>query len=210
MKKLLVPFCLTLIILLGSTGMSASADYQVGFTAYHKGDYATALRAWKPLAENKGILSFTYSKQDIINAQIFLGLMYEKGQGVSQNYKTAVKWYKLAAKQGFANAQNNLGVMYRDGQGVTQDDKTAVKWFRLAAEQGYADGQSSLGFMYDTGRGVIQDNVYAHMWYNIAASSGEKTARENKDIIVTKMTPAEISKAQDLARECVRKKYKGC
>ena len=57
---------------------------------------------------------------------------------------------------------------------------------------------------------VIQDNVYAHMWWNIAASSGNKFAVKNRDIVAEEMTPAQIEDAQKLARECVRKKYKGC
>jgi len=64
--------------------------------------------------------------------------------------------------------------------------------------------------MYGLGRGVIQDNVYAHMWLNIAASSGNETASKNRDIVAKRMTPADISAAQKLARECIRKKYKGC
>jgi TPR repeat protein len=136
--------------------------------------------------------------------------MYEKGQGVPQDYKTAVKWYKLAAEQGDADAQYNLGVMYAEGKGVPQDYKTAVKWYRLAAEQGDADAQYNLGNAYVRGQGVIQDNVYAHMWLNIAASSGDKGSVKNRDIVAGKMTPARIEDAQKLARECVRKKYKGC
>jgi hypothetical protein len=64
--------------------------------------------------------------------------------------------------------------------------------------------------MYTKRQGVIQDNVYAHMWWNIAASSGNKGAVKNRDIVAKRMTPADISTAQKLARECVRKKYKGC
>jgi hypothetical protein len=48
------------------------------------------------------------------------------------------------------------------------------------------------------------------MWTNIAASQGYKDATNNRDILAKKMTPADISKAQDLARECVNKNYKGC
>ncbi len=136
--------------------------------------------------------------------------MYGKGLGVPQDDKTAVKWHTLAAEQGYAAAQTNLGLMYDNGQGVIQDDKTAVKWYRLAAEQGDAIAQFNLGNMYAKGQGVIQDNVYAHMWFNIAASSGNKNASENRDIVAKRMTPADISAAQKLARECVRKKYKGC
>jgi hypothetical protein len=46
MKNLTAIFCLTLVILLGSVGMSASADFQKGWAAYQSGDYATALREW--------------------------------------------------------------------------------------------------------------------------------------------------------------------
>jgi TPR repeat protein len=64
--------------------------------------------------------------------------------------------------------------------------------------------------MYANGEGVIQDNLYAHMWSNIAASQGNEIAANNRDIIAKRMTPADISAAQNLVRECVRKNYKGC
>ena len=51
MRTLPANICLTLTILLGSMGVSASADFQKGYTAYTSGDYATALREWKPLAK---------------------------------------------------------------------------------------------------------------------------------------------------------------
>ena len=85
-----------------------------------------------------------------------------------------------------------------------------MKWFRLAAEHGNAKSQYNLGFMYYEGQGVIEDNVYAHMWWNIAASSGNKTASKNRDMVAGMMTPSQLEEAQDLARECIRKKYKGC
>ena len=98
--------------------------------------------------------------------------------------------------------------MYRNGQGIPEDDKTAVKWYKLAAEQGIASAQCNLGVMYRDEQGVTQDNVYAHMWLNIAASSGQEKASRTRDIIDKRMT--DISAAQKLAEECIRKKYKGC
>jgi hypothetical protein len=44
MKKTLTTLCLTLTLLLGSIGMSESADFQKGLTAAQSGDFATALR----------------------------------------------------------------------------------------------------------------------------------------------------------------------
>ena len=126
------------------------------------------------------------------------------------DYATALAEWKPVAEQGYAGAQYNLGVMHANGDGVIEDDKEAAKLFRLAAEQGHTSSQYNLGLMYYSGQGVIQDNVYAHMWWNIAAANGHEIARSNKDILVEDMTPQEISKAQDLARECVKKNYKDC
>ena len=135
---------------------------------------------------------------------------FRNGDDVLQDYKTAAKWLTLAAEQGLAGAQSNLGFLYDSGHGVLEDDQTAVKWFALAAEQGDADAQANLGTMYATGEGVLRDNIYAHMWFDIAASLGNENASENREIIAKRMTPADISKARQLARECVAKDYKGC
>ena len=80
----------------------------------------------------------------------------------------------------------------------------------IAAEQGVAPAQYNLGLMYALGNGVLQDNVYAHMWFNIAASQGDEIAAIFRDQVAGEMTPADISAAQTLARECVKKNYKGC
>ena len=81
---------------------------------------------------------------------------------------------------------------------------------RLSTGQGIAQAQSDLGGMCVNGQGVLQDNVRAYMWWNIAASSGDEMAVKNRGIVAKQMTPAQIAEAQKLARECVRKKYKGC
>ena len=98
-------------------------------------------------------------------AQYNLGLMYYNGQGVLQDYKEAVKWYRKSAEQGYAKAQHNLGVMYEDGLGVLQDYKEAFKWYRLASEQGYAEAQHNLGLLYEDGLGVLQDYKESVKWW---------------------------------------------
>ena len=87
-----------------------AGDFEEGFAAAQKGDFATALRLWKPLAE-----------QGNADAQFNFGVMYANGKGVAQDYKKAVKWYTLAAEQGDASAQYHLGLMYANGKGVAQD-----------------------------------------------------------------------------------------
>ena len=101
------------------------ADFDKGFAAWSAGDYATALREWKPLAE-----------QGDATAQFNLGAMYANGEGVPQDYKEAVRLYRLAADQGNAVAQSNLGVMYDNGYGVPEDAPTAYMWINIAAASG--------------------------------------------------------------------------
>ena len=180
-------------------GAVMAQDYQKALTAYHAGDFATALKEWRPLAE-----------QGNAKAQKNLGVMYDNGNGVLQDYAEALKWYRLAAEQGNVGAQSNLGVMYHKGEGVLQDDAEAVKWLRLAAEQGNAQAQNNLGTMYKKGNGVLQDNIRAHIWYNIASANGIKKSGESREERAGLMTTADISKAQSMARECMSSNYKNC
>ena len=62
--------------------------------------------------------------------------MYMQGPGVSQDYKAAVKWSKLAAALEQVNAQLFLGKMYVNGLGVTQDYARAYMWWNIAALKG--------------------------------------------------------------------------
>ena len=116
----------------------------------------------------------------------------------------------FAAEQGLARAQTSVGTMYDQGLGVTKNYKTAIKWYMLAAEQGNDRAQFNLGVSYLRGEGVIKDNIYAHMWANISASNGHEDAVRLRDFVEESMTPANISQAQKLARECVAKNYIDC
>ncbi|EMS2178467.1 tetratricopeptide repeat protein [Neisseria gonorrhoeae] len=69
-------------------------------------------------------------------AQFNLGVMYENGQGVGQDYVQAVQWYRKASEQGDAQAQYNLGLMYYDGRGVRQDLALAQQWLGKACQNG--------------------------------------------------------------------------
>ena len=88
-------------------------------------------------------------------AQFHLAQMLLHNQGVKQNYKKAMEWYKKAAEQGHTEAQYDLGVMYTEGKGVDVNYKKAFEWFEKAAEQGYADAQCYLGVMYERGHGCL-------------------------------------------------------
>ena len=169
-KKIIIR--LTLSLLLGS-GVAVATDFDKGLKAAQSGDFKTALAEWMPLAE-----------QGNANAQRNLGLMYDNGDGVQENDKTAVKWYTLAAEQGLDQAQSNLGLMYENGIGVQENHETAVKWYTLAAEQGLDQAQSNLGFMYYIGKGVTQDYETSAKWYALAAEQGNSKAKENLSILL--------------------------
>ena len=96
-----------------SIGLAAPAwaGFDEGVAAYERGDYATALREFRPLAD-----------QGDAAAQYNLGIMYSEGRGVQQGDAEAVRWFRKAADQGNADAQHNLGVMYEKGRGVQQGD----------------------------------------------------------------------------------------
>lgn len=116
------------VALILALGVGAAQDFDAGLAAAQAGDFSAALQEWVPLAE-----------QGNAEAQLLLGVMFDKGQGVPQDDAEEVKWYRLAAEQGNALAQVNLGYVYDSGQGVPQDFVTAHMWFNVAS----ASGQSA-------------------------------------------------------------------
>ena len=112
-------------------------------------------------------------------AQFSLGYCYYSGQGVEQDYKKSVEWYRKSAEQGYERAQCNLGYSYYRGQGVEQDYKKSVEWYKKSAEQGYARAQCNLGTCYYGGQGVEQDYKKAVEWYEKSAEQGDETAQFN-------------------------------
>ncbi len=117
----------TLVLMVNFAAPVAAGQFEDAVDAHRRGDYLTALRLIRPLANDGDAV-----------AQYNLGLMYTTGQGVSQDYVMAAIWFRKAAEQGYALAQSNLGVFYRDGRGVQRDHAEAVIWFRKAADQGDA------------------------------------------------------------------------
>ena len=69
---------------------------KMGVEAYHKGNYAQALKLLRPLAVQGNAI-----------AQLRLGLMYAEGEGVTQNYIRAHMWSNLAASKGNKIAKKN-------------------------------------------------------------------------------------------------------
>lgn len=204
MQKNIAPVLLVLIL---CSPTIAQADFEDGLSASHKGDYVTAFREFRSLAE-KG-----HSK-----AQLHLGIMYEMGLGVKQDYPEASKWYQQAAiqgdreaqqriiemrRKGLANAypppvpanydgsttapqaQYDLGVMYFKGIGTEKNPSFAYRWFYMAANQGHARAQNDLAVMLSRGIGVKQNNSEAYIWFLKAAEQGFADSQYNLGLLLS-------------------------
>jgi TPR repeat protein len=116
--------------------------------------------------------------QGDIQAQKSLAFVYYFGQGMTQNYAEAAKWYRKAAEQGDTAAQFALYEMYYEGRGVAQDCTEALRWCRKAAEQGDDGAGWALGCKYYYGgQGVPQDYGEAAKWFRKVAERGNPSAQ---------------------------------
>ena len=92
------------------------------YTVYDRGNYATSLKIWLAEAE----------KGDV-EAEYYVGKLYEGGLGTEPDYKTAATWYEKAAKAGHSASQFSLGTLYEKGLGVPADPAKAFTLYRTAA-----------------------------------------------------------------------------
>jgi len=131
-------------------GRAFSEQLQSGLNALDRKHYATALRSWRDLAN-----------QGDARAMNNVGLMYERGLGVTQSYVEAMTFYRKAADAGLPEAQYNLGTLYHNGYGVEVNNSQAVFWFRKAAAQRLPDAHYMMGLHLWEGKGVRRDPLAA-------------------------------------------------
>jgi len=108
-----------------------------------------------------------------------LGGLYEKGDGVAQDYHQARQWYEMGAMAGSGDAMASLGYLYDQGHGVAQDYQQARQWYEKGAAAGSGGAMASLGYLYVQGHGVAQDYQQARQWYEKAAAAGSGDAMGN-------------------------------
>ena len=136
--------------------------------------------------------------------------------GVEKDLKATVAWYLKAAEQGHPGAQFNLGTAYMSGSGVKENQEEAIKWWRRAAEKSDAMSQAQLGKLYWKGGPVPKDKVRAFAWFSLAARNGAMEGMldiiegdlPDKAQIDQAMTPEQITKAQALIKEMIKKNPK--
>ena len=132
----------------------------------------------------------------IAEAQINLGMMFESGQGVPQDFNEAIRWYRLAADQKLIKAQEklnlllkkaaepqinlSLGMMFESGQGVPQDFNEAIRWYRLAADQGLIKAQKKLNFLLNKTKENLQENTASSSDNSSELNTGSVSFKEVK------------------------------
>jgi TPR repeat protein len=167
----------------------AAADGVAGFQAYEKGDYATALKEFMPLAE-----------AGQTSAEAAVGQMYFEGKGVAPDMKEAARWLDPAAAKGNARAQFLLGKLYLSGEGVTPDPVKAASLSKAAADQGLADAQVDTCALYYQGVGVPKDLVQAYLYANLAAQQGNEDGKNILVLLTQDMKPEDVAKGDAAVR----------
>jgi Sel1 repeat len=116
-------------------------------------------------------------------AQFDVGVLYARGDGLVQDYASALSWFHAAAARGNVAAEYNLGVLYQHGLGVDASETQALNWYRSAADQNDGAAQFNLALAYAEGRGTKQDTAAASRWYLRAAKHGLAPAMMNLAIL---------------------------
>tara|TARA_B110000014_G_C20037897_1_gene539265 strand:- start:315 stop:893 length:579 start_codon:yes stop_codon:yes gene_type:complete len=114
---------LLVLLIMYLTTSAVRADFNSGVVACVMNDYEKCFTIMQSLAETS----------DHGHAQYFMGVMYQKGQGVNQDFKKASDWYRKASEKAIPQAQYKLGELYFNGQGVPKDYESAYIWFSVGA-----------------------------------------------------------------------------
>ncbi len=125
-----------------------------------------------------------------------LAKLYETGQGVGQDAKTAHQLTERSARGGNRIAMHDLALYYTDENGVIPVDMlTAAKWFEKAAKHGVVDSQFNLGLLLETGQGLEQDMEAALFWYSIAGAQGDQMAAGRVGILRKALSQEQLTRA---------------
>ncbi len=131
------------------------------------------------VSQNAYMQNIEAAKRGDATAQNEIGVCYENGTGVPQDFNQSFQWYSKAAAQNNPLAQFNVGTCYYNGRGVEQNYEKAAEWFRKAADQKLPMAQYNLGVCYMNGQGVGQNHTLALYWFRKAAEQNNPNAAYN-------------------------------
>lgn len=168
----MAPRSIIAVLLLSAASAFAAPDpLGDALRALEAGRHGQAVQLLTPLATAGNSL-----------AQYRLGMMYYHGNGVPEDEKQAIFWWKKAAAQGYAEAMFQLGSAFLFGSQtarfVPDPDREAATWYFQAASAGHAEAQYHLGLLFLAGKGVIDNREEAARWLRKAASQGHPEAKK--------------------------------
>ena len=149
-------------------------------------------------------LNYVWGMRFLVLLMVCLSLPLMGDEADKKKFEEA----KVKAEKGDADAQYKVGVMYRDGKTVNADLKQAFRHFKKAGDQGHVMAQYELGVLHLHGKGVKRDAIAAFTWLNIAGANGNRIAAEALGKFPVRLTKDQISKADALAREMIKKNPK--
>lgn len=166
----------------------------------------SAAQEFRPLPAGAPPQEFhSLDRLTMAKAQIALAQRHEVGDGVPLDLDQAALLYREAALQGSTEAAFNLAALIASTRNDADGLRDAAGWYRHAAERGDPDSQMALARHYRDGLGLTQDWSRAYLWYDLAAghysrAQDRRRAEAQRDELRSRMTRAEISRADRLAR----------
>jgi TPR repeat protein len=112
-------------------------------------------------------------------AQTYIGFFYDRGIVVDRDYKTALKWYQMAASRNYPRAEDLIGRIYRDGHGVPQNYAIAAQFFEKAANQGTISNIHLARLYSQGGPGLPQDYEKAFFWLSLPRSFSRENGADD-------------------------------
>lgn len=148
-------------IALASLPATASADVRAGVEAWQAGDYARALREWRPAAVAGDA-----------DAQFNLGQAYKLGRGVNADLGQAADWFRRAAAQGHLQAEDNLGLVLYELNRKAE----SLPFLERSAARGEPRAQYVLGAELFNGENTARDLPRAYALMKRASDAGLQRA----------------------------------
>ena len=142
------------------------APFNLGMIAYQKKDYTTAIMLWHPLA-----------MEGNPEAQLMLGNLYMREEGIYKDPSRGLSWYQKAISQGDVKTSRSLGLMYLYGDDIKKNSSQAINLLLKAARLGDVQSQYQLGNIYQDGKVISANLPKAAYWYEQAANNNHHEAQ---------------------------------
>lgn len=173
-----------------SAAVPAFADVKSGVEAWERGDYTTAVAAWRAAAV----------KGDA-DAQFNLAQAYKLGRGVDVDLSMAENLYRRAAEQGHVQAEDNYGILlFTNGK-----QKTAMPWLEKSAARGEPRAQYIVGTAAFNGDFITRDPVRGYALMKRANDAGLEQASASLASMEPLLTPEQRTQGATMAEELARK-----